>query len=72
MRSRTGRADITGRFGPLMRVTLWLTGLLVAMMTGTLSAYAVLTALYFCSKGLARLRGKEAPEEIGSSDTRLG
>lgn len=48
------------RVRALTRLTLWLVGLLVALMTGTLSAYAVLTVLYVASTTLSRLRARAA------------
>jgi len=44
------------RFGPALKVTLWLVGLLFALMTGNLAVYLVLTALYFGSKIAGQLR----------------
>jgi hypothetical protein len=54
-------------FKTALGVTLWLGGLLVAMMTGMLSAYLVVTAIYVGSKGYKRLRAT-----AGGSARRLG
>ena len=51
------------RFGPALKVTLWLGGLLVALMTGNMAAYLVLTALYFGSKMAGQLRRRGRPDK---------
>jgi len=66
-------------FGPALRVVLWLVGLLIALMTGMLSTYLVLTAGYVGSKVVARLRSEiretvmptetnEPPRRVGSGE----
>jgi len=58
----TRRVPPTRRgFRPLLVVTAWLVGLLVALMAGMLSLYLVLSVLYAGSRVFARLRsGAEA------------
>lgn len=46
--------------GTLWRMTLWAVGLLVSMMTGTLSAYVVLTVVYIGSRTYAQIRRTKA------------
>ena len=43
------------RFGVALRIALWLAGLLVALAVGALSAYVILSAVYFASRTYARL-----------------
>lgn len=52
-----------GRFGTLLGVTLWLLGLLVALMTGMLSGYLLATVIFVGSKAYGRLRGAGESEE---------
>ena len=51
-------------------LVLWLVGLVVALMTGTLSLYAVLTVLYVGSRLASRIKSlSERPSsEIGTGD----
>ncbi len=44
----------------------WLGGLVLALLTGNLSLYLILSALYFGSRGLARLRAERdgSPPQI--------
>ena len=48
-------APLKPGFGFLLRLTLWGAGLLVAMMTGTLSVFAILSTLYIGSRIYAQL-----------------
>jgi hypothetical protein len=48
-------AQRDSRFGVALRVTLWLAGLLVALAVGALSAYVILSAVYFASRTYTRL-----------------
>lgn len=52
-----------GRFGTLLGVTLWLLGLLVALMMGMLSGYLLATVIFVGSKAYGRLRGAGESEE---------
>ena len=54
--SKEAVAPLRPGFGFLLRLTLWAAGLLVAMMTGMLSVYAVLSALYAGSRIYAQFR----------------
>jgi hypothetical protein len=47
-------------YRPLLAVTLWCMGLLVALMLGMLSAYLVVSGLFIGSKVFARLRARSA------------
>lgn len=60
-------ARAEGGFRPLLWITLWCLGLLVALMTGMLSAYLVVSAFFVGSKVVARLRGANdgGPKRIG-------
>ena len=66
-RSLRGVAGADRGFRPLLGVTLWCLGLLVALMTGMLSAYLVVSGLFVGSKIFARFRGPrdEGPKRIG-------
>ena len=46
----------SGRFSTLLGVTLWLLGLLVALMTGMLSGYLLATMVFVGSKVYGRMR----------------
>ena len=59
-----------GRFGALLGVTLWLAGLLVALMTGMLSGYLLATVVFVGSKAYRRLRRSGDGEEQGRLGTR--
>jgi hypothetical protein len=52
------------RFGVALKATLWLAGLLIALMVGALSAYVILSGVYFASQAYARLApgNEESPE----------
>jgi hypothetical protein len=43
---------------PLLKVTAWIAGLLIAFVFGMLSAYLVMSAVYFGSRSLARIRDR--------------
>lgn len=58
-----------GRFGTLLGITLWLLGLLVALMTGMLSGYLLVTAVFVGSKVYGRLRGAGEREERDKLET---
>lgn len=61
-----------GRFGTLLGVTLWLMGLLVALMTGMLSGYLLATVVFVGSKAYGRLRAagrREERDELEAGDT---
>lgn len=62
---RGARAD--GGFRPLVGITLWCLGLLVALMTGMVSAYLLVSGLWIGSRIAARVRGSGAgrPKRIG-------
>ena len=45
-----------GRFGALLGVTLWMLGLLLALMTGMLSGYLLASVVLVGAKAYARLR----------------
>lgn len=60
-RSRGREARVSPRFRPLLGLTLWATGLLIALMTGSVSAYVVLTGLYAGSRAYAALRSRSHP-----------
>lgn len=49
-----------GRFSALLGVTLWLLGLLVALMTGMASGYLLATVVFVGSKAYNRLRARGA------------
>ncbi len=51
-------------------LVLWLVGLLVSLVTGTLSLYAVLTVLYVASRAYGRLKTlrERVASELGSGD----
>ncbi len=53
-------------------LVLWLVGLLVALVTGTLSIYAVLTVLYVGSRAYGRLKAlrDRVASELGPGDDR--
>ncbi len=53
-------------------LVLWLVGLLVALATGTLSIYAVLTVLYVGSRAYGRLKAlrDRVASELGPGDDR--
>ncbi len=46
----------SGRFSTLLGVTLWLLGLLIALMTGMLSGYLLATMVFVGSKVYGRMR----------------
>lgn len=46
----------SSRFSALLGVTLWLLGLLVALMTGMLSGYLLATMVFVGSKVYGRMR----------------
>lgn len=52
------------RFGVALKATLWLAGLLIALMVGALSAYVILSGVYFASRAYTRLASgnEEFPE----------
>ena len=57
-------AQPDSRFGVALRITLWLTGLLVALAVGVLDAYVILSAVYLASRAYTRLApGKAEPAE---------
>lgn len=61
----------TGRFSAVLTVTLWLTGLLVALLTGMLSAYLLVSVVVVGSRAFARLRSAgeaRKAERLGSGD----
>ncbi len=43
---------------PLLKGTAWIAGLLIAFVFGMLSAYLVMSAVYFGSRSLARIRDR--------------
>ncbi len=53
-----------GRFSTLLGVTLWLLGLLVALMTGMLSGYLLASVVFVGSKAYARLRAGADSERL--------
>lgn len=54
-----------GRFGAMLGVTLWLLGLLVALMTGMLSGYLLASVVFVGSKAYTRLRSAGGSEDSG-------
>ena len=61
---------MTSDFRSMTWLVLWMAGLVIALLTGNLSLYLILSALYFGSRGLARLRahGSESPPELGPGE----
>jgi hypothetical protein len=56
-------------FSAALRLTLWLVGLMVALMTGMLSGYLVISVGYVGSRVVARLRGTgSAPPGLDPGD----
>ena len=54
-----------GRFGALLGVTLWLLGLLVALMMGMLSGYLLASVVFVGSKAYTRLRMAGSSDDSG-------
>ncbi|NNF29066.1 MAG: hypothetical protein HKN73_17715 [Gemmatimonadetes bacterium] len=59
-----------GRFSALLGVTLWLLGLLIALMAGMLSGYLLATMVFVGSKVYGRMRalGQRSDHDRLTSD----
>ena len=62
MRAQLTVAEQRRGFRPLLVLTAWLVGLFIAVMTGMLSAYLVLSVLYTGSQVVSKLRRRDRRE----------
>lgn len=62
--------DFRGRYTSWLKVTLWLVGLMLAFVTGNLSAYVVLSVLYFGSQTVRRVGKRELFRLVSGDDDR--
>ena len=62
--------DFRGRYTSWLKVTLWLVGLMLAFVTGNLSAYVVLSVLYFGSQTVRRVGKRELFRLVSGDDGR--